>query len=117
MMGHGHGSRGGGQQKAKDFKGTLLRLSKYLKPYRIGLVIVVLTAIMSVIFSIVSPKVMAKITNELFRPIMELMGGIKNPTPINFDYLGYCGVVASSASSRNLVYRPVQPTLTVSVEP
>lgn len=84
----GHGPRGGGQQKAKDFKGTLVRLSKYLKPYRFGLIIVVLAAITSVIFSIVSPKVMAKITNELFRPIQELMMGVKNPSPIDFTVIG-----------------------------
>lgn len=84
----GHGPRGGGQQKAKDFKGTLVRLSKYLKHYRFGLIIVVLAAITSVIFSIVSPKVMAKITNELFRPIQELMMGVKNPSPIDFTVIG-----------------------------
>ena len=30
---------------------------------------------------------MAKITNELFRPIQELMTGVKNPTPIDFSYI------------------------------
>ncbi|WP_328288098.1 ABC transporter ATP-binding protein [Turicibacter sanguinis] len=83
----GRGPHGGATEKAKDFKGTLSRLSKYLKPYRVGLIVVILAAITSVIFSIVSPKVMAKITNELFRPIQELMTGVKNPTPIDFSYI------------------------------
>ena len=68
-MGHGPHA---GNQKAKDFKGTLVRLSKYLKPYRVGLVVVAIAAITSVIFSIISPKIMAKITDELIRPILEL---------------------------------------------
>lgn len=46
-MGHGPHA---GNQKAKDFKGTLVRLSKYLKPYRVGLVVVAIAAITSVIF-------------------------------------------------------------------
>lgn len=83
----GRGPHGGANEKAKDFKGTLSRLSKYLKPYRVGLIVVMLAAITSVIFSIVSPKVMAKITNELFRPIQELMMGVKNPTPIDFGFI------------------------------
>ena len=73
--------------RAKDFKGTLVRLSKYLKPYRVGLVVVAIAAITSVIFSIISPKIMAKITDELIRPILELVGGNPTPSPIDFSYI------------------------------
>lgn len=76
-----------GDEKAKDFKGTLVRLSKYLKPYRVGLVVVAIAAITSVIFSIISPKIMAKITDELIRPILELVGGNPTPSPIDFSYI------------------------------
>ena len=80
------GSKAGGA-KAEDFKGSLLRLGKYLKPYRVGLVIVFVAAIMSVVFSIVSPKIMAKITDELMRPILEMVGGNVSPLPIDFSYI------------------------------
>ena len=83
-MGHGPHA---GNQKAKDFKGTLVRLSKYLKPYRVGLVVVAIAAITSIIFSIISPKIMAKITDELIRPILELVGGNPTPSPIDFSYI------------------------------
>ena len=83
-MGHGPHA---GNQKAKDFKGTLVRLSKYLKPYRVGLVVVAIAAITSVIFSIISPKIMAKITDELIRPILELVGGNPTPSLIDFSYI------------------------------
>ena len=83
-MGHGPHA---GNQKAKDFKGTLVRLSKYLKPYRVGLVVVAIAAITSVIFSIISPKIMAKITDELIRPILELVGSNPTPSPIYFSYI------------------------------
>ena len=83
-MGHGPHA---GNQKAKDFKGTLVRLSKYLNPYGVGLVVVAIAAITSVIFSIISPKIMAKITDELIRPILELVGGNPTPSPIDFSYI------------------------------
>ncbi|MBQ8993588.1 MAG: ABC transporter ATP-binding protein [Turicibacter sp.] len=77
-----------GAEKVKDFKGTLLRLGKYLKPYRMSLLLVMLAAVTSVIFTIISPKIMAKITDELFRPILEKVSGNTNPAPIDFNYIG-----------------------------
>lgn len=77
-----------GVEKAKDFKGTLLRLGKYLKPYRMSLFFVILAAVASVIFTIISPKIMAKITDELIRPVLEKVNGNTNPSPIDFNYIG-----------------------------
>ncbi len=83
----GRGPHAGAGEKAKDFKGTLVRLGNYLKPYRLGLVVVMIAAITSVIFSIISPKIMGKITTELFRPMQELFTGVQNPAPIDFSYI------------------------------
>ena len=83
----GRGPQGGGNDKAKDFKGTLVRLGKYLKPYKLGLIVVAIAAITSVIFSIISPKIMGKITTELFRPMQEMYMGVTNPTPIDFSFI------------------------------
>ncbi|HIW34149.1 MAG TPA: ABC transporter ATP-binding protein/permease [Candidatus Paenibacillus intestinavium] len=52
--------------KAKNFKGTFKRLIQYLKPYQVRLFIVFLTAILSTIFSIVSPKILGEATNVIF---------------------------------------------------
>jgi ATP-binding cassette, subfamily B, multidrug efflux pump len=57
-------------EKAKDFKGTLKRLTKYLMPRRTNLMLVLITAIISTIFSIVSPKVMGNATTKLFEGLM-----------------------------------------------
>lgn len=57
-------------EKAKNFKGTLRRLIGYLKPHRINLIAVFVTAIISTIFSIVSPKIMGNITTKIFEGIM-----------------------------------------------
>jgi ATP-binding cassette, subfamily B, multidrug efflux pump len=59
------GGFGGPVQKAKDFKGTLKRLIRYLKPHTLNLMIVLIFAIASTVFTIVAPKVMSKAMNKL----------------------------------------------------
>ena len=87
--GGGFGPRGMGMpvQKAKDFKGTLKRLIVYLKPYKIQLLLVLLTAIISTVFSIVSPKIMGKATTKLFEGLMKMYKGVPG-AKIDFDYIG-----------------------------
>ncbi|WP_318614519.1 ABC transporter ATP-binding protein [Sporosarcina sp. YIM B06819] len=53
-------------QKAKDFKGTLRRLIRYLKPRQNQLIAVLVAAILSTVFSIVGPKIMGNAITELF---------------------------------------------------
>lgn len=52
-------------QKAKDFKGTLKNLLKYLKPFRLMIGLVVLFAVASTVFSIASPKILGHMTNQI----------------------------------------------------
>ena len=66
--GRGFGPGGGfgaPVQKAKDFKGTLKRLIRYLSPYKINLIIVLIFAIASTTFMIAAPKVASKAMNKL----------------------------------------------------
>ncbi len=57
-------------EKARDFKGTILKLLSYLKPYRIQLSIVFLTAILSTVFSIISPTILGIATDEVVQGVM-----------------------------------------------
>lgn len=59
------GAMGRPVEKAKDFKGSLKRLIRYLKPHRINLIVVLIFAIASTSFAIASPKVMSKAMNKL----------------------------------------------------
>jgi ATP-binding cassette subfamily B protein len=61
-------------QKAKNFKGSFRRLLGYLKPFRWKLIAVFLTAIISTVFSIVSPKLMGHATTKLFEGLMSKTG-------------------------------------------
>lgn len=75
MMGHGHGHGMVSGQKAKDFKGTVGKLFSYLGKYRIGLAVVMVFAVGSTIFSIIGPKVLSKVTTELFNGLVAKVSG------------------------------------------
>lgn len=63
--GFGGGHFGAPVQKAKNFKGTLKRLIRYLKPHSLNLIIVLIFAIASTSFTIAAPKIMSKAMNKL----------------------------------------------------
>ena len=70
--------------KAKDFKGTVKKLFKYIKEYRIYIVIVMLFSILSTIFSIIGPKILGNVTTELFNGIINKITGVGG---INFAFI------------------------------
>ncbi|MEY8739443.1 ABC transporter ATP-binding protein [Bacillales bacterium AN1005] len=64
-------------EKAKDFKGTLRRLVRYLHPHRFRLLGVLIAAILSTVFSIISPKIMAEGTNILSEGAIAIYQGVQ----------------------------------------
>lgn len=52
-------------EKANDFKGSLKKLFAYLKPHRVKLIFVFLFAIISTIFSIISPAILGLATDKV----------------------------------------------------
>jgi ATP-binding cassette subfamily B multidrug efflux pump len=84
----GHGSHGRMPvERAKDFKGTLKRLLKLLKPYRVKLFAVLMLAALSTVFSIVSPKIMGLVTTELFE------GVIVSGAGVDFSYIAHILII------------------------
>lgn len=73
-------------EKAKDFKNTFKRLVKYISPYKISLIVVLITAILSTVFSIISPKIMGHITTKVFEGVIKKYRGIPNAA-IDFQYI------------------------------
>ena len=72
----GHRRNAGSDLKAKDFKGTTKKLIKdYLSGYKIALIIVLIFAIGSTIFTIVGPKILGNATTEIFNGIMNKISG------------------------------------------
>ena len=63
-MGGPMGGMGTGE-KAKDFKGTVKKLIKYLSDFRWQMLMVLVFAIGSTIFAIASPKILGSATNQI----------------------------------------------------
>jgi len=85
------GSIGRPVEKAKNFKGTLFRLLRYLKPQRIKFITVFVFAILSTIFSIVGPKIMGKAITKIAEGFGAKMMAMKmhQPAPkMDFTYIG-----------------------------
>lgn len=80
-MGPGHGFVG---EKPKDFKGSSKKLIKYLGKYWIAIVIVMIFAAASTVFSVAGPKVMGKATTALAEGLMDKISGTGG---IDFDYI------------------------------
>ena len=63
-------------QKAKDFKGTTKKLlNNYLSKYKIAIIIVIIFAIGSTIFSIVGPKILGNATTEIYNGLISKISG------------------------------------------
>lgn len=78
-MGRGHGRP---VEKAKDFKGTLRKLLKYLSVYKVGIRVVIFFAVLSTVFNVIGPKVLSLATTELFNG---LVAKIQGTGSIQFD--------------------------------
>ena len=67
-MGGGHMKMG--QEKAKDFKGTMKKLISYLNPYKLAILLVIVFAIGSSVFNIVGPKILGNATTKIFEGLV-----------------------------------------------
>ena len=87
MPGPMGGPRGGQTtERAKDFKKTTKKLiSSYLAKYKIPIIIVMIFAIGSTIFTIVGPKILGNATTEIFNGLVSKLSG---GTGIDFGKVG-----------------------------
>lgn len=86
-MGMGMGMGGGkvaGGEKAKDFKNTMLKLIKYISEFKMKIIIVIIFAAFSSIFSIVGPKILGKVTTKLFEGLIAWYAGTNLLTDFNY---------------------------------
>ena len=80
---HGRGMAPG--EKPKNFKGAIGKLIRYLGRYWAAIVIVMIFAAVSTVFSVVGPKVMARATNALVEGLGKKIAGTG---AIDFTYIG-----------------------------
>ena len=82
----GHGPMGGMApgEKPKDFKGSMKKLINYLGRYWIAIIVVMIFAAISTVFSVAGPKIMGKATTKLAEGLMAKISGTGS---IDFDYI------------------------------
>lgn len=74
-----------GGEKALNFKGTMKKLIDYLSVYKLSMLLVLIFAIASSIFTIVGPKILGKVTTKLFEGVMAKIAGTGS---VDFNYIG-----------------------------
>lgn len=72
-------------EKAKDFKGTMQKLIKYMSKYHVAIIIVMLFTVASTAFNVIGPKVLGNATTEIFNGLVDKING---GSGINFTKIG-----------------------------
>lgn len=82
-MGAGRGMAPG--EKAKDFKGSMGKLFRYMERYKFRFVLMFIFAIAGTVFNIVGPKILGKATTELYTGLVAKINGTGG---IDFEKIG-----------------------------
>lgn len=62
-------------EKAKDFKGTIKKLIKYMNAFKFHMLSVTVFAICGTVFNILGPKILGKATTEIFNGLVSKVSG------------------------------------------
>jgi ATP-binding cassette subfamily B protein len=81
------GGLGVPMQKAKNFKGTLMRLLAYLEPHRARLAIVILAGVIGTVFQVLGPKILGMATTKIFEGFVAKAMRVPGAA-VDFEYVG-----------------------------
>ncbi len=84
-MGGRGGFGGRTAEKAKDFKGTMLKLLGYVGRHKFAVLAAVVFAIGSVVFNIIGPKVLGQVTTKLYEGLVAKVAGTGS---VDFEWIG-----------------------------
>ena len=101
-------------EKPKNFKGTLRRLIRYLAPQKLKFVVVLIFAIASTAFSIVSPKIMGLATTKIGEGVMARAHGYHGAI-FDFNYIGRILILLAALYLLSSVFSYVMTFLMASV--
>jgi len=110
----GRGGMGMPVQKAKNFRGTLIRLLGYFKPHTFLLLAVLVAAVISTIFNIVGPKILGSATTVLFEGMALKSEGVPG-AGVDFAYIGRTLLLLSGLYIVSAVFNYIQQYLMVGV--
>nr|WP_206392238.1 ABC transporter ATP-binding protein [Olsenella sp. An188] len=77
--------RGRSTERAKDFKGTIVRLLGYVGRHKIAVILACVFAVCSVVFNIVGPRVLGSVTTKLYEGLVATVQGTGS---VDFEWIG-----------------------------
>ena len=92
-------------EKAKDFKGSIGKLIRYIGSYKIAIIFVAVMAVCSTVFSVVGPKVLGKATTALSEGLVKKIGGTGG---IDFGKIGTILIFVLCLYAASAVFNFVQ---------
>ncbi len=119
----GHVGRGGGfgprgigapVDKAKDFKGTLRRLTRYMGQHKWRLILVFAATILSTLFSVLSPKILGQATTILFEGMMSRLQNVPG-AGVDFSSVGRILMVLAGVYVFSAIFGYIQQMVMVNV--
>jgi ATP-binding cassette, subfamily B, multidrug efflux pump len=93
-------------EKAKDARKTLRTLVRYLEPYRVKIIVVMVFAALSSIFSIVGPKLLGNVTTKLAEGLISYYLG--TGLYMDFAYMGRLIVLLLSLYLISTIFAYIQ---------
>jgi len=99
-------------EKAKDFKGTIKKLTGHLSRYKWGFMISFIFAIGSTIFSIISPTILGNAVTEIVNGLIDKISG---GTGIDFNALGRIILLLIGLYALSSVFSFVQGLITTEI--
>jgi ATP-binding cassette subfamily B protein len=100
------GMMGGPGSKAKDSGKTLQTLLRYLQPYWAKIVIVIVFAALSSVFSIVGPKLLGNVTTKLAEGLLAYY--FRTGLYMDFNYMGRLIVLLISLYTISMIFSYIQ---------
>ena len=77
--------RGRSTERAKDFRGTIVRLLGYVGRHKVAVVLACVFAVCSVVFNIVGPRVLGSVTTKLYEGLVATVQGTGS---VDFEWIG-----------------------------
>ena len=105
---HGPMSSMGSGEKAENLGGTLKKLGKYLEKYKLMMTLVVITAIASTIFNIISPNLLGNATDVI-------VDGLMSQTGIDFGKFGQIILILVVMYGVSFIFSIIQGFIMASV--
>ena len=106
------GGRSISTERAKDFKASFYKLMNYLHPYRFRLIIAIIFAIGSTIFTIVGPKILGEVITVLANGLIAKMS---NTGSIDFEKILQIVLLLFTLYCISTLFSFIQGTLTAGV--